>query len=50
MYSKDIFGTEDLDFKLEGNNIDITYLNKTNIFALRFKLVQNFVLFSLSLK
>ena len=28
MYSKDIFGTEDLDFKLEGNNIDITYLNK----------------------
>lgn len=31
-------------------NKDITYLNKTDIFALRFKLVQNFVLFSLSLK
>ena len=28
VYSKDIFGTEELDFKLDGNNINITYLNK----------------------
>ena len=27
-YSKDIFGTEELDFVLDGNNIDITYCNK----------------------
>lgn len=27
-YSKEIFGTEDLDFLLEGNNINITYCKK----------------------
>lgn len=28
LYAKDIFGTDNLEFKLDGNNIDITYLNK----------------------
>lgn len=28
VYAKDIFGTDNLDFKLDGNNITITYLNK----------------------
>lgn len=28
IYAKDIFGTDELNFKLNGNNLDITYLNK----------------------
>ena len=28
IYAKDIFGTDELDFKLNGNNLEISYLNK----------------------